>query len=319
LKIFRDLGAFGPLPSPHVAIGNFDGVHLGHQELLRSVMKAAREGDGTAVAMTFDPHPLTILSPAGRPPLITPLAEKLKLIEEIGVEVLLLVPFTREFSTVSAEDFVGDVLARRVGATHVYVGTNFHFGRGGRGDLDLLKSEGLRLGMQVEKVEVILFDDQPVSSTRIRNNILKGSIDRVTAMLGREYTIAGRGVPGRHRGKGLGFSTANLTTENELIPRDGVYVTRAEIGGERHPSVTNVGVRPTFDEHERVIETHILDYHGGALYGRTVRLGFCERLRDEMRFATVDELREQIGRDVASTREWFGSHPDPPYQPPSGK
>ena len=309
MKIFRDLDAFGPLPSPHVAIGNFDGVHLGHQRLLRTVIEKARAGGGTPVAMTFDPHPLTILSPAGRPPLITPLAEKLRLIEAIGVEVLLLVPFTREFSAVTAEGFVGEILGSRVGAKHVYVGTNFHFGRGGRGDLDLLRIEGKRHGITVEKVEVILFDDRPVSSTRIRNNILKGCMDRVTEMLGREYALDGRGVEGRHRGKDLGFSTANLTTESELIPRDGVYVTRAEVEGLAHPSVTNVGVRPTFGEKERVIETHILDYRGDPLYGREVRLGFCARQRDECKFDGIEALREQIARDVSAARAWFRDHP----------
>src|SRR5262249_15559298 len=147
------------------------------------------------------------------------------LLEEIGLDVLLIVPFTREFSAVAADEFVADVLGRRVGASRVLVGANFHFGRGGQGDFELLRREGGRMGIDVEKVEVVLLDSRPVSSTRIRENILRGSVDHAALMLGREYSIVGKGVPGSHRGKGLGFSTANITTDNELIPLDGVYVT----------------------------------------------------------------------------------------------
>jgi len=305
MKVFRDLQAVGDLPSPHVGIGNFDGIHLGHQRILRAVIDRARASGGTAVAMTFDPHPLTILSPTGRPPIITPLAEKVRVLEDLGLDVLLIVPFTRELSAVTAEAFVADILGRRIGAKRVFVGANFHFGRGGQGDFELLRREGQRIGIDVEKVDVVLLESRPVSSTRIRENIIRGAVDHAALMLGREYAITGRGVPGRHRGKGLGFSTANITTENELIPADGVYVTRAEVGPSRHPSVTNIGVRPTFDEHERVIETHILDYKGGALYGETIRLAFCQRLRDERKFDSPDALKEQIAQDVAATRAWF--------------
>lgn len=312
MKIFRDLDSLGSLPSPEVGIGNFDGIHRGHQRLLETIMDRARSSSGTSLAMTFDPHPLSILSPAGRPPLIAPLEERLALIEAIGVEVLLVVPFTREFSTLSAGAFVEEILLRRVGARNVYVGTNFHFGRGGLGDLQILKQEGDRFGIGVEKVEVVLFDNRPISSTRIRENIRKGSIERVTAMLGREYSIRGRGVEGRHRGGTLGFSTANLTTENELIPGDGVYVTRAVLEGRGHPSVTNIGIRPTFEETERVIETHILDYEGGPLYGTNVRLAFCSRLREERRFDNAEALKDQICQDVDATRLWFQDHPASP-------
>jgi riboflavin kinase/FMN adenylyltransferase len=306
MKVFRDLQAVGSLPAPHVGIGNFDGIHLGHQRILAAVIDRARASGGTAVAMTFDPHPLTILSPTGRPPLITPLAEKIRVLEDLGLDVLLIVPFTRELSAVTAEAFVADILGRRVGAKRVFVGGNFHFGRGGQGDFELLRREGGKIGIEVSKVDVVFLDSRPVSSTRIRENIIRGAVDRAALMLGREYTISGRGVPGRHRGKGLGFSTANITTENELIPADGVYVTRAESGPSTHPSVTNIGVRPTFDEHERVIETHILDYEGGALYGETIRLAFCARLREERRFESAEALKEQIAQDVAAARGWFG-------------
>ncbi|MBI3447742.1 MAG: riboflavin biosynthesis protein RibF, partial [Acidobacteria bacterium] len=172
-------------------------------------------------------------------------------------------------------------------------------------DFELLRREGGRLGIDVEKVEVVLLDSRPVSSTRIRDNIARGAVDRAALMLGREHVVTGRGVPGRHRGKGLGFSTANITTESELIPGDGVYVTRAELAGTSLPSVTNIGVRPTFGERERVIETHILDYEGGELYGVTVRLAFCLRLREERRFDSPDALKAQIEVDVAAARAWF--------------
>lgn len=312
MKIFRDLDAIGPLPAPHVGIGNFDGVHLGHQRLLATVIDRARAAGGTAVAMTFDPHPLTILKPDGCPPLITSLEEKIRLIRKCGIDILVLVPFTRDFARITAEAFVTDVLAGRVGARSVYIGVNFHFGSGGRGGIDLMRREGAKVGVEVIDVEIVLFDSRPVSSTRIRENILRGAMDRVTEMLGRDYALLGRGVEGKHRGRQLGFSTANLTTDSELIPRDGVYVTWTEVRGRRHPSVTNIGVRPTFGEKERVIESHILDYEGGALYGEPVRVGFTRRLRDEKRFSGVEELREQIGRDVQAARDWLRTRPPRP-------
>jgi len=309
MKTFRSIEAIGPIVGPHVGIGNFDGVHLGHQRLLKTVIERARAESGTAVAMTFDPHPLSILRPGGRPPLIAPLEEKIHILDQLGLDVLVIVPFTREFASITAEEFVGDILVRKVGARRVYVGTNFHFGSGGVGDFELLMREGARLGVEVEKVGVVLYDCRPISSTRIRENILAGHVERVAKMLGREHTLVGRGVPGKHRGKSLGFSTANLTTDNELIPRDGIYVTRAEVRGSWHPSSTYIGVRPTYDEKERVIEAHILDYHGDPLYGETVRLAFCEWLREDRRFENPALLADQIARDVEATRRWHAEHP----------
>ena len=309
MKIFRDLDSIGPMESPHVGIGNFDGVHLGHQRILSAVIERARAGAGTAVAMTFDPHPLSILRPTGRPPLITPLGEKIRILEHLGLEVLLIVPFTRDFAAITSEAFIHEILGGKVGAKRIYVGTNFHFGRGGLGDFSLLSREGRAAGIEVEKVEAVLFDDRPISSTRIRENILRGRMERVAQMLGRPYMLVGHGVEGKKRGHGLGYSTANLTTGNELIPKDGVYVTWAEVRGERRPGVTNIGVRPTFGEHERVIETHLLTYGGGPLYGEAVRLAFCTRIREEHRFDSPEVLVEQIGRDVAEARRWFAEHP----------
>ncbi|MGH9868949.1 MAG: bifunctional riboflavin kinase/FAD synthetase [Candidatus Polarisedimenticolia bacterium] len=309
MKVFRDLDAVGALPSPIVAIGNFDGVHLGHQKIIETVTARARAVGGTSILMTFDPHPLTILRPTGRPPLIMPMSEKIRMLGTLGLDMMLIVPFTREFASIPAEAFVEDVLARRLRATEVHVGTNFHFGKGGVGDFDLLRSEGARHGIAVERVPVVLHDSQPVSSTRIRENIARGAVDRAAAMLGREYTIRGLVVHGRGRGAGLGFSTANLSTDNELIPALGVYVTRAEVAGERHISVTNIGERPTFGEGERVVEAHLLDYPGPELYGRTMRLSFCTHLRSERKFESAQALTTQIRKDVAATRAWFKAHP----------
>ena len=305
MKVFRDPGALGHLPVPVVAIGNFDGIHLGHRRIIETVTARARATGGTAILLTFDPHPLTILRPAGRPPQILPLSEKIRLLATLGLDVMLIIPFTREFANVTAEAFVEEILARKIGASALYVGANFHFGRGGVGDFDLLRSEGQRLGITVDRVPVVLFDSRPVSSTRIRNNIERGSVDRAAAMLGREYAIRGLVVHGRGRGSGLGFSTANLSTDNELIPTQGVYVTRAEVGTRTYPSVTNIGDRPTFGEGERVIEAHLLDYDGAELYGQTLRLAFCAYLRDERRFESPKALTRQITSDVKSTRDWF--------------
>jgi riboflavin kinase / FMN adenylyltransferase len=309
MKIFRDPDRIGQMPNPVLAIGNFDGVHLGHQKIIEMVTSRARQVQGTSILMTFDPHPLTILRPAGRPPLIMPMSEKIKVLSTLGLEVLLIIRFTREFASITAEQFVEDLLGRKLGVKEVYVGSNFHFGRGGVGDFELLRSEGARLGMLVDRVPVVLFDSQPVSSTRIRENIERGSVDRAAAMLGREYTIRGLVVHGRGRGQGLGFSTANLSTDNELIPAEGVYVTRAEVAGVTSPSVTNIGDRPTFGERERVIEAHMLDYAGAELYGRTMKLAFCSYLRQERRFDSPEALAAQIRRDVSAARAWFKGHP----------
>jgi len=311
LKIFRDPEGLGSVPNPVIAIGNFDGVHIGHQKIIETVTTRARAIGGTSILMTFDPHPLSILRPAGRPPLIMPMSEKIRALSTLGLEILLIIRFTREFAAVRAEEFVEDLLGRKLSAREVYVGSNFHFGRGGVGDFDLLRAEGARHGITVERVPVVLFDSQPVSSTRIRENIERGSVERAAAMLGREYAIKGLVVHGRGRGTGLGFSTANLSTDSELIPVEGVYVTRAEVAGETHPSVANIGVRPTFGENERVIETHLLDYTGPEIYGQTMRLAFCAHLRDEHRFDSSEELKAQIAKDIASARAWFRTHPLP--------
>jgi len=305
MKVFRDLEAVGSLPSPVIAIGNFDGVHIGHQKIIETVTARAREIGGTSILMTFDPHPLTILRPAGRPPQILPMSEKIRMLGTLGLDMMLIVPFTREFASITAESFIEDILSRRLRAREVFVGTNFHFGRGGVGDFDLLRTEGERHGIEARRVPVVLYDDQPVSSTRIRENISRGAVDRAAAMLGREYAIRGLVVHGRGRGAGLGFSTANLSTDNELIPALGVYVTRVEVGGERHVSVTNIGERPTFGEGERVVETHLLDYAGPELYGRTMRLAFCAHLRAERKFESGQALAAQIKKDVAAARAWF--------------
>ncbi|HET6372890.1 MAG TPA: bifunctional riboflavin kinase/FAD synthetase, partial [Candidatus Polarisedimenticolia bacterium] len=308
---FRDLEAAGAVPAPVVAIGNFDGVHLGHRKIIETVTERARALSGTSILMTFDPHPLSILRPAGRPPLILPMSEKIRILSTLGLDVLLIIRFTREFADLSAERFVEEILARKLAAKEVHVGANFHFGRGGVGDFELLKKEGARHGIKVSRVPEVFFDSRPVSSTRIRDNILKGAVDRAAAMLGTEYFIRGLVVHGRGRGAGLGFSTANLSTDNELIPSQGVYVTKGDVAGRIYPSVTNIGDRPTFGERERVVEAHLLDYVGPDLYGRTMRLSFCRMLREERKFESPSALTLQIKKDVAAARAWFKEQPAP--------
>ncbi len=311
MKVFRDPDRVGTLEKGVIAIGNFDGVHLGHQRIIRTVTSRAAAIGGTSVLLTFDPHPLTILRPAGRPPLIQPMSEKISILASFGLDVMVIVRFTREFADLTAEHFVEEILARKLAASEVYVGPNFHFGKGGRGDFALLEKEGGRHDITVTHVPVVLFDGRPVSSTRIRENILRGSVDRAAAMLGREYAMRGLIVHGRGRGAELGFCTANLSTDNELIPAKGVYVTIAEVSGKRYASVTNIGDRPTFGEGERVIESHILDYGGPDLYGSTMRLSLCRFLREERKFQSREALMAQIGKDVLETRDWFRENPLP--------
>lgn len=295
---------------PVVTIGNFDGVHVGHQALFALATEHAREVGGASLAMTFEPHPMRVLRPAVNLPLITPLEQKLKLIEAAGIQVAICVRFDEYFARLSADDFVDKLLVRRIGVTEVVVGYDFAFGRKGLGDIDLLRAKGQSHGFSVCEVGPVMVDGLPVSSTRVRQAVRASNLEAARRLLGRNYQIAGKVITGQGRGaRLLGFPTANLRVEDELLPGNGVFAVLVERkDGKLHQGVTNIGLNPTFDDGGLNVETHLLDFEGD-LYGQEIILHFIQRLRPEKRFASPEELAAQIKQDVAQAR-----HILPPWQ-----
>jgi riboflavin kinase/FMN adenylyltransferase len=288
-----------------LTLGVFDGLHLGHQLIISRVVERARALGAVPTVVTFDPHPRAVLHPESAPPLLQTLDQKVEAFGVLGVEQTIVVRFTPEFAKVSAEEFLKDVVQERLQAREVYLGRGFAFGRGREGNIELLRRVSRELGFFADEVPEVRLRGQRISSSRIRELLLKGSVNLARRMLGRPYGVEGRVVRGHERGRTIGFPTANLRPANRVIPRGGVYVTATLIDGSWRRSVTNVGVRPTFEkEAEPSVETYVMDW-GGDLYGDVVRVRFLHRLRDERRFAGVEELKRQIGRDAARARKYF--------------
>ena len=286
-------------PRPVITIGNFDGVHLGHQALFAKTLERARAIDGRALAMTFEPHPMRVLRPAVNLPLITPLEQKLELMERAGLDVTLCLRFDQDFARLSADDFVDKLLVGRLGAAEVVVGYDFAFGHKGLGDLELLGAKAERYGFGLRVVGPVLVDGRPVSSTRVRQEVASGQMAAARELLGRHYQVRGSVISGHGRGgRVLGFPTANLKVSDELLPGPGVYAVLVELeDGRLLMGANNIGDNPTFDDGGLNVETHLLDFQGD-IYGQRIRLHFVERLRGEKRFESPDELKAQIGRDV---------------------
>ena len=290
---------------PILALGNFDGVHRGHRKILDRVRRVAGERGGTAVVMTFDPHPPRVVRPDKAPPLLMTKEQKLEAIADAGVHGAAIVRFTPELSRWDPEAFVRTVLVDWLHVSEVWVGANFLFGHDRAGNFSLLRVLGGRYGFKAEKIDPVRYKDFVVSSTRVRRLVGEGRVDEAGALLGRQYFIDGTVVRGDARGRTIGFPTANLCTENELLPPHGVYATTARVGGIVLPSVTNVGTRPTVDQSGRiVVETHIFDFDRD-LYGQPLRVGFVQRLRDERAFESLDALRAQIDADCTRARVLF--------------
>jgi len=293
------------LVHPVLALGNFDGLHRGHLKIIERVRRGAAEHGGTPMAMTFDPHPSRVVRPDKAAPLLMTKEQRIEALGRAGIVAVAVVRFTRELSQWDPETFVRTVLADWLHVSEVWVGANFLFGHDRSGNFSTLRTLGQRYGFRADKIDPVRYKEFVVSSTRVRRLVVEGRMDEAGALLGHQYYIDGRVVPGAHRGRGLGFPTANLETENELLPPNGVYATMTTIDGIIHPSITNVGVRPTFgDTTKTMIEAYILGYEGD-LYGRQVRLGFVQRLRDERKFADVDALREQIEADRRRAERLF--------------
>lgn len=307
MRIYRSLqeipSGFGPAI---VSVGNFDGVHLGHHHVLKQVMQRARSTGSQAVVVTFDPHPLRILRPDVAPKLITPQAVKEKLLAQAGIDVLLAVPFTRDFSMTTAPDFAGNILAQKLRAREVHEGENFHFGHKAEGTARSLVDLGREFGFEVTTYPVMTIRGEPASSSHIRQLISQGKVTRARQLLGRIYSISA--APGRGRGYGHKYTvpTINLSRYDELVPGDGVYFTRTRVGGETFNSVTNVGSRPTFGDELFAIETHLLDFHPLEVTAQTeVEISFLRWRRPEIKFPSVEALKEQIGKDVRWAKKYF--------------
>jgi riboflavin kinase/FMN adenylyltransferase len=301
---------------PHRAvltIGNFDGLHVGHRQILRTVTDRAQARGGEAVVYTFDPHPRKVLQPEAAPAMLTTTEQKLELLAAAQIDVVVLEPFTAAFATTTAETFVREHVHDRIAPLEVYVGYDFHYGRDRAGSMRLLTELGPRLGFAVTIIPEVTIAGRDVSSSRIREQLAAGDVEDAKRMLGRSYAVRGRVREGDRRGRTLGFPTANLDPENEILPGHGVYAGSVRLldapqsgggpaAGARFAAVTNVGRRPTFDKDDPPLaEAHLLDF-AGDLYGRRIEVSFEARLREERRFPSVDALREQIGRDVEAGR-----------------
>lgn len=303
MRIVRGLESFPPdPPASAVALGAFDGIHVGHRAILGTAVSIGRARSVPALACTFDPHPLDVLQPGGAPVPITTLVERLALMEETGVDGVVVLEFTRGLAAMEPEAFVKDVLLTRLGARDIVVGFNHRFGHRARGDARLLTELAPGLGFTAHIVPPQVVDGVAVSSSEIRALLQRGDVASAARFLGRPYGVGGRVVRGAGRGRTLGFPTANVETDRPLLIPTGVYACRARVDGGMYPTVVNIGVRPTFAEQTLAVEAHLLDF-SADLYDRELRLEFIRRLRGEQKFPSPEALRKQIALDVALARE----------------
>jgi riboflavin kinase/FMN adenylyltransferase len=290
---------------PAVTIGNFDGVHWAHQAIFTRVIERARDIDGTSMVITFEPHPIKVMSPEKAKPLITLMEQKKELVSKQGIDILLLIQFTLEFAAIPARDFVKDILVDKVGIKEIVVGHDYAFGHNREGNIDLLKEMGKEFGFKVHQVGPVYVGKSLVSSTSIRNLIMEGNVSEAGGLLGRNYQIRGKVIRGRNRGGSLlDYPTANLKVLDELIPKEGVYVVTVELNGKIYQGLTNIGYNPTFKDKALSVETHIFDL-SADIVGEKIKINFLSRLRDEIPFASARELSEQISKDIQEARELF--------------
>ena len=288
-----------------LTLGVFDGLHLGHQLIMRTVVERARAVNAVPTVITFDPHPRAVLHPESSPPLLQTLDQKVEGFGVLGIEQTIVVRFTPEFAQIGAEDFLREVVKERLHAKEIYLGKGFAFGHNREGNIALLRRVSQELGFFADEVAEVQVRGHRVSSSRVRELLREGNVNLARRLLGRPYGVEGLVERGDERGHRLGFPTANLHPKNRVIPRNGVYVTGALIDGQWRRSVTNVGLRPTFGaDTEPSVETFVIDW-AGDLYGDVVRVRFLHRLRDERKFNSIDELKKQIELDVRRARSYF--------------
>jgi len=302
MEIIRDLDSIRPFAFPVIALGNFDGVHIGHQTILRAAIDCAQAVGGSALAVTFDPLPAKVLNPNRAPRLIMTPEDKHELLRSFGLDGVIVLTFSRELSTLSPEEFVREYLLSRIGARMVVVGHNVSFGHARAGNAEVMQRLGHDLGFETTVVGPIERDGIAVSSSQVRQMISVGEMKRAAALLGRCHFLRGPVVHGRERGRAIGFPTANIQSRTECLPPDGVYATQVVLEEGRYPSITNVGMRPTFGEPERTIEAHIFNFNRD-IYGREVKLEVAERIRPERKFESAQALAAQIASDLQRAKE----------------
>ena len=291
------------LKGAFVTIGNFDGVHLGHQFIFRMLIEEARREGRPAVVISFEPHPQRVLHPERRPfYLIASPEEKIRLLAGLGIDAFILIPFSLEYARTTAEGFVREVLRERLRIRRILIGHDYTFGRGKEGNEAFLTEAGRRLGFEVEGINAFCVGDIVISSTKIREALLAGEVRFAATLLGRPYNLSGRVIYGNQRGVRLGFPTANIAPDKELVPARGVYAVRVIREGKRHDGILNIGFNPTFADGKRSIEVHLFDFHED-IYGESIEILFSERIRDEVRFESPEKLIAQIDRDIARARE----------------
>ncbi|HPD60997.1 MAG TPA: bifunctional riboflavin kinase/FAD synthetase [Thermodesulfobacteriota bacterium] len=293
------------LPNPVVTLGNFDGVHLGHQAIFSRVIERAKEIQGTSLVYTFHPHPLSVLTQGGQFLHITTLAEKLNLIETAGIDVVICEPFTLEFSQLTAEEFVKNILCNHIGTKEIFVGEDYTFGSKRQGNIYFLTTLGKRLNFRVNIIESQIKDHIIVKSSKIRELIQMGEVEIAHRLLGREYSITGQIIKGKGRGIILGYPTANIKPNKALHPGVGVYAVWVKCDNKQFPGVMNIGYNPTFSGQELSLEVYIFDFNRD-LYGKKIEISFVARIRKEKRFASPDELKAQIAEDVSAARKILG-------------
>jgi riboflavin kinase / FMN adenylyltransferase len=293
-----------PGSRPAVTLGNFDGVHLGHQRAVALLQSRARALKAEAVAVTFEPHPVSVLRPENAPKRILTPKLKQEVLASLGLDHLVIIHFTREFSQISAKEFVDRVLVEKLRVAELVLGANFRFGHGRTGDLQSLRELGEAFGFVVHQVDASEYRGQMISSSRIRQSLKEGMVEDAAAMLGRPYFLEGVVVRGDGRGRSMGFPTANIKVEGDVLVGDGVYVTQATLAGKTYPGMTHVGRRPTFGLEERTVETHLFEFDRD-IYGATLRLFFHRRIRGTVAFSSAEALVAQLGRDREEAQSYF--------------
>ena len=303
MKVIRSLEKIpGEFRDAFVTIGNFDGVHLGHIPILKKLIEEAHRENRKAVVITFDPHPKKVLRPDIRPfYLLTSVEEKIKLLEDIGLDGLILIPFDLNFSKMTAEEFVCEILWDKLHIRKIFVGHDYSFGKSKTGNKIFLAEFGKKLGFEVDIINAIKLDDETISSTRLRHLILDGDVRTAARLLGRPYNVSGIVIPGKKRGNILGIPTANIKPEKELIPAQGVYAVISNLEKDRFKGVLNIGFNPTFSDTELSVEVYLLDF-SGDIYGKKVDVLFIERIRDEIKFENSEQLVKQIRKDIDLAR-----------------
>lgn len=302
MKIVRDIRSAGLLLSGSVVtLGNFDGIHIGHQALLQNTINDARAINVAPVVFTFDPHPLRFFAPARAPRLLLTMDDKMAMFESAGIDITVMQSFDADFANLEAVDFVRTILLQNLRLRKIWAGRDLRFGKARRGTVDELSRWGRELGFEVGVVEPVLLGGERVSSSRIRQLIDAGRVDEVHPLLGRYHLISGKVVAGARRGREIGFPTANIESHTEELPPDGIYATFIDVAGQRWSSASSIGRNPTFGEGPRTVEAFIFDFHRD-IYGQDVKLSFVKRLRGEEKFASVEALVGQIERDVSAAR-----------------